>query len=128
MTVQTISYRRYLDISRKHSAVTNPVTNRPRRQAAITISNSFPLTDDHFELPQTRDEILLAIAHGLFARLTPLRLAAQTIRTASADRPEIVVAIDMIDLQIAVIARLAENLMAATSFQAKGLGNRIDPG
>ncbi|MFL9989357.1 hypothetical protein [Paraburkholderia sediminicola] len=97
------------------------VTSRSRWRAAIARSNGFPLTDDHFDLSQARDKALLTIAYELFSRLTSLRLVVRTIRMISADRPEILRAMDMIDREIARIASLAEDMIAATSFQAKGL-------
>jgi len=121
MSTLRISYRRYLDVSRKHSAVAYRTPNGPRARATIAFSNDVPLTDDHFDLSQTRNEVLLTIAHELFARVAPLRLAVQNIRTTSADRSEILGAIDAIDFEIARIASLAEDLIAATCFQAKGL-------
>jgi len=54
------------------------------------------------------------VAHELRGPLTPLRLATDLIRRASADRPEVLRSIDMIDRQITQIARLAEDLMDAT--------------
>ena len=54
------------------------------------------------------------VAHELRAPLTPLQLATQLIRRASADRPEVLRSLDMIDRQIAHIARLAEDLMDVT--------------
>jgi signal transduction histidine kinase len=112
MSAQRISYRRYLDIScKRRSAVSDRDMNRPRRRAAIAFSDNVPLTHGHFDLSQSRVEILLTIAHELFNRLTPLRLAVQTLRTASPDQPEILGAIDMIDREITRIASLAEDLM-----------------
>lgn len=121
MQRQRISYRRYLDVSSKHPAEAHRVTNRPRRRAAVAFSNNVPPTDDHFDLLQTRDAVLLTIAAKLFTRLALLRHAAQIIRTTSADRPKICRAIDTIDLEAARIASLAEDLLAAVSIQAKGL-------
>ncbi|PLZ03556.1 hypothetical protein CY652_03955 [Burkholderia sp. WAC0059] len=67
--------------------------------------------------PQTaapRDEILAMVAHELRGPLTPLQFAARIIRLASAKQPEVSSMVDIIDRQIAQIARLAEDLTDAT--------------
>jgi signal transduction histidine kinase len=61
------------------------------------------------------------VAHELRGPLTPLQLAAQLIRRASADRPEVLRSLDMIDRQVAQIARLAEDLMDATRIDRDAL-------
>jgi signal transduction histidine kinase len=64
--------------------------------------------------PPVSNQILAVVAHELRGPLTPLRLASQLIRQASAERPEILRLIDMIDRQVNGIARLAQDLMDAT--------------
>ncbi|WP_090543460.1 sensor histidine kinase [Paraburkholderia caballeronis] len=60
------------------------------------------------------DEILAIVAHELCNPLTPLQFAARALRLASVKRPEVSNMIDVIDRQIAQIARLAEDLTDAT--------------
>jgi signal transduction histidine kinase len=54
------------------------------------------------------------VARELRGPLTPLWMASQLIRNASAERPEILRLTDMIDRQVNGIARLAQDLMDAT--------------
>jgi signal transduction histidine kinase len=60
-----------------------------------------------------KDEILAMVAHELRGPLSPMQLAAHLIRRVSADRPEVLRSVDMIDRQIAQIVRLSEDLMDA---------------
>ena len=87
---------------------------RPFRQTAVVFLNDFPSIDDHVDAPQLTDQILAVVAHELRGPLSPLRLASHLIRRASADRPEVLRSIDMVDRQITQIARLADDLMDAT--------------
>jgi hypothetical protein len=120
--VQRTLYWRALDVpDERLSVAIRTVTNRRRRRAAIALSHSFPLTDDHSDLSQTRGEILLTMAHELFTRWALLRFAVQTIRTASVDLPEILPAIDTIDQEATTITRVAEGLLVAMSFEGIGL-------
>jgi signal transduction histidine kinase len=87
---------------------------RPFRQTAIALLNDFRSIDDHVDAPQLKDQILAVVAHELRGPLSPLRLASHLIRRASADRPEVLRSIDMIDRQTTQIARLADDLMDVT--------------
>ncbi|WP_341318540.1 HAMP domain-containing sensor histidine kinase [Paraburkholderia sp. IMGN_8] len=87
---------------------------RPFRQTAVAFLNGYPSIDDPVDAPQLKDQILAVVAHELRGPLSPLRLASQLIRRVSADRPEVVRSIDVIDRQICQIARLADDLMDAT--------------
>lgn len=97
-----------------HAAAMDEMIERPFWQTAIAFLNDFPSIDDHVDAPQLKDQILAVVAHELRGPLSPLRLASHLIRTASADRPEVLRSIDMIDRQITQIARLADDLMDAT--------------
>jgi signal transduction histidine kinase len=54
------------------------------------------------------------VARELRGPLTPMQLAIHLIRRASADRPEVLRSIDILDRLITQISRLAEDLMDAT--------------
>ncbi|RDJ98161.1 hypothetical protein DLM46_34470 [Paraburkholderia lacunae] len=98
----------------RHADVADKVMERPLRQAAVVFFNRSAPVHGHDDTPQLKDQILAMVAHELRGPLTPLQLATQLIRRASADRPEVLRSIDMIDRQITQIARLAEDLMDAT--------------
>ena len=70
-------------------------------------------TDHGVEAPPIGNQILAVVAHELRGPLTPLRMASQLIRSASAGRPEILRLTDMIDRQVDGIERLAQDLMDA---------------
>ena len=93
------------------------VTDAMTRRACRGTAHCF-LTDvgavDRVEAPPLRDQILAMVAHELRGPLTPLRMASEMIRSASAERPDILRLIDMIDRQVNGIARLAQDLMDAT--------------
>ncbi|MFM0170248.1 sensor histidine kinase [Paraburkholderia sediminicola] len=67
-----------------------------------------------FDALRRKDEILAMVAHELRGPLTPIQLASHFIRRASADRPEVLRSVDMIDRQLHQITRLADDLMDAT--------------
>lgn len=94
--------------------VTDEVMERAPRQAAIAFSNHFPSASRRFHALRRKDEILAMVAHELRGPLTPMQLASYLIRRASADRPEVLRSVDMIDRQLTQITRLAEDLMDAT--------------
>jgi len=98
----------------RHADVTDEMMERPTRQRAVAFSNHSPSAGHHLDALRRKEEILAMVAHELRGPLTPLRLATDLIRRASADRPEVLRSIDMIDRQITQIARLAEDLMDAT--------------
>jgi signal transduction histidine kinase len=75
----------------------------------------------HFDALRLKDEILAMVAHELHGPLTPLQFAADLIRRTSADRPEVLRSVDMIDRQITQIARLAEDLMDAVRVERGAL-------
>ncbi|WP_408185916.1 sensor histidine kinase [Paraburkholderia sp. RL17-381-BIF-C] len=84
-------------------------------------------TEQPVEAPPLSNEILAMVAHELRGPLTPLRMASELIRSASAERPEILRLIDMIDRQVNGIARLAQDLMDATRVDRGALRlNKVD--
>ncbi|WP_240975320.1 sensor histidine kinase [Paraburkholderia aromaticivorans] len=87
---------------------------RPPRQAAIAFSSNSSSAGHRFDALRRKDEILAMVAHELRGPLTPMQLAIHLIRRASADRPEVLRSLDMLDRQITQIIRLAEDLMDAT--------------
>jgi signal transduction histidine kinase len=90
------------------------VMERLSRATVAPALKEAPESDSHVNALQLRNEILAMVAHELRAPLTPLRLAAEVIRRASAGQPEVLRMIDMLQRQIDGIARLAEDLMDAT--------------
>jgi signal transduction histidine kinase len=97
-----------------HADVKDEVIERPPQRTSFALSSHAPSTSHHFDALRLKDEILAMVAHEMRGPLTPLRLATHLIRRASADRPEVLRSIDMIDRQITQLARLAEDLMDAT--------------
>jgi signal transduction histidine kinase len=67
----------------------------------------------HAAALRIKDEILAMVAHELRGPLMPMQFAADLIRRTSSDRPEVLRSVDMIDRQVAQIARLADDLMDA---------------
>ncbi|CAG4911747.1 sensor histidine kinase [Paraburkholderia saeva] len=94
--------------------VTDEIIEHPLRRPAVVLLNAARPVGDHVGAPKLKNQVLAMVAHELRGPLTPLQLATQLIRRASADRPEVLRSVDMIDRQIAQIARLAEDLMDAT--------------
>ncbi|MFL9933810.1 histidine kinase dimerization/phospho-acceptor domain-containing protein [Paraburkholderia sp. RL18-103-BIB-C] len=89
------------------------IEGAPRQSTVVAFNASRPV-GDHAGAPKLKNQVLAMVAHELRAPLTPLQFATQLIRRASADRPEVLRSLDMIDRQIANIARLAEDLMDVT--------------
>ncbi|MBK5089927.1 HAMP domain-containing histidine kinase [Burkholderia sp. R-69927] len=87
---------------------------RPQQRASAAFSSHAPSAAHRFDALRRKDEILAMVAHELRGPLTPMQLAIHLIRRASADRPEVLRSIDMLDRQITQISRLAEDLMDAT--------------
>ncbi|ANB75420.1 hypothetical protein AYM40_23900 [Paraburkholderia phytofirmans OLGA172] len=85
-----------------------------QQRASIAFSSHSPPAAHRFDALRRKDEILAMVAHELRGPLTPMQLAVHLIRRASADRPEVLRSIDMLDRQITQISRLAEDLMDAT--------------
>ncbi|CAB3744397.1 Alkaline phosphatase synthesis sensor protein PhoR [Paraburkholderia sediminicola] len=83
-------------------------------QTAVVPFAHSPRVGDPVGAPQLKDQILAMVAHELRGPLTPLGLATQLIRRVSTDRSEVLRSLAMIDRQITLIARLADDLMDAT--------------
>lgn len=98
----------------RHADGRDEIIEGTPRQATVVAFNASRPVGDHGGAPKLKNEVLAMVAHELRAPLTPLQLATQLIRRASADRPEVLRSLDMIDRQIAHIARLAEDLMDVT--------------
>jgi signal transduction histidine kinase len=101
------------------------IIQRPLRRPAVVQLNAPRPVGDHVGAPKLKNQVLAMVAHELRGPLTPLQLATQLIRRASADRPEVLRSLDMIDRQIVQIARLAEDLMDATRIERDAL--RMSP-
>jgi signal transduction histidine kinase len=99
------------DACRVH--VTDGVAERPKG-APASLSDYSSAACYRFDALRRKDEILAMVSHELRGPLTPIQLASHFIRKASADRPDVLRSVDMIDRQLAQITRLAEDLMDAT--------------
>ena len=115
MSVHSTSFRWSVGTQdARHADGTDEIIEHPLRQPTVVPFNWFRPVGDRVGVPKLRNQVLAMVAHELRGPLTPLQLATQLIRRASADRPEVLRSLDMIDRQIAQIARLAEDLMDAT--------------
>jgi signal transduction histidine kinase len=93
--------------------LTDAILEQPQQRAALAFTTPVSQPVRQFDALRVKDEILAMVAHELRGPLSPLQLAAQLIRRASADRPEVLRSVDMIDRQITHIVRLSEDLMDA---------------
>ncbi len=105
----------------RHITVTDEIIECPVRQSNVAFLNAPRPVEDHVDAPTLKDQMLAIVAHELRGPLTPLRLASHLIRGASANRPEVLRSLDMIDRQVAQIARLAEDLMDAARLDRDAL-------
>jgi signal transduction histidine kinase len=94
--------------------VNDEMMERPQQRASAAFSSHSQSVANRFDALRRKDEILAIVAHELRGPLTPMQLAIQLIRRVSADRPDVLRSIDMLDRQITQISRLAEDLMDAT--------------
>lgn len=107
--------------------VTDEMMKRGCRASADGFLADACAADHCVEAPPLSNQVLAMVAHELRGPLTPLRMASQLIRNASAERPEILRLIDMIDRQVNGIARLAQDLMDATRVDQGALRlNKVD--
>ena len=104
-----------------HADDTDGIIEPPLRTTNVLRFNAFRSAGGYVNAPQMKNQILAMVAHELRGPLSPLQLATQLIRRASADRPEVLRSLDMIDRQVAQIARLAEDLMDATRIDRDAL-------
>jgi signal transduction histidine kinase len=116
MSAHPVSFRRSVGTSDApdYADMSDEMMERPRQQSSTASSNHSSSTIRHFDSLRLKDEILGLAAHELRGPLTPLRLATHMVRTAFADRLDLLRAIEVIDRQIVEIARLTEDLMDAT--------------
>jgi signal transduction histidine kinase len=72
-----------------HAPLADTILEQPQQRptGAFTTPASQPVRQ--FDALRLKDEILAMVAHELRGPLSPLQLAAQLIRRASADRPEV---------------------------------------
>jgi signal transduction histidine kinase len=103
----------YGSVSRR-AVISDEMMEHVLPQTTVVPFARSPRVGDPVGAPQLKDQILAMVAHELRGPLTPLGLAAQLIRRVSADRPEVLRSLAMIDRQISLIARLADDLMDAT--------------
>ncbi|WP_429322488.1 sensor histidine kinase [Paraburkholderia sp. GAS448] len=121
MSVHSTSFRWSVGTyDARHADGTDEIIE-PLRQSTVVPFNGFRPVGDRVGAPKLKNQVLATVAHELRGPLTPLQLATQLIRRASADRPEVLRSLDMIDRQIAQIARLAEDLMDATRIDRDAL-------
>jgi signal transduction histidine kinase len=83
----------------------------PAAPATIFPSGRPPPVFRGRKAPDVMDEILTMIAHELLGPLSPLRLAAYSIRRASPDQPDVIRVIETVERQIDAVSLLAEDLM-----------------
>ncbi len=107
------------------AAVTDELMEPAQQRSTMRLSGRALQSDEHVDALRFKDEILAMVAHELRGPLTPLQFAADHIRRASADRPEVLRSVDMIDRQIAQITRLAEDLMDAMVDGSSLLGSPL---
>ncbi|MFM0649600.1 HAMP domain-containing sensor histidine kinase [Paraburkholderia bryophila] len=100
--------------AQKLPVVKDLMVKRLPRPTVVATAGDACTADDSVEAPPISNRILAMVGHELRGPLTPLRMASQLIRNASAERPEILRLVDMIDRQVNGIARLAQDLMDAT--------------
>lgn len=98
--------------------------NAPAQQAGIPAVTESPSPGHNVDAPQLKNEVLAIVAHELRGTLTPLRFGTHIIRSALADRPDMLRLLDMIDRQTNEIARLSEDLVDATRIGQGGF--RLD--
>jgi signal transduction histidine kinase len=89
------------------------ILEQPQQRPAGAFATPISQPLRQFDALRLKDEILAMVAHELRGPLSPMQLAAHLIRRVSADRPEVLRSVDMIDRQIAQIVRLSEDLMDA---------------
>jgi signal transduction histidine kinase len=127
MTVRSTSFRWSVGTyDARHADGTDEIIERPLRESTVVPFNGFRPVGDRVGAPKLKNQVLAMVAHELRGPLTPLQLATQLIRRASADRPEVLRSLDMIDRQIAQIARLADDLMDATRINQDALRMSCD--
>lgn len=115
MSASLASFRSSVDnFALQHAVLADEMMESSSRPVIVTALKNSTAADDHVAALQFKNKILAMVAHELRSPLTPLRLATHILRTASADRPDLLRLIDMIDRQIGGIARLSEDLIDAT--------------
>jgi len=100
------------------------IMKSPARRAGVPAVKDFPSSGHNVDAPQLKNEVLAMVAHELRGTLAPLRFGTHVIRSALADRPDMLRVLDMIDRQTSEIARLSEDLVDATRVGQGGL--RLD--
>lgn len=114
MSVRSTSFRWSVGThDAHHEELTDEIIARPPRRSTVVLLEAPRPGSDPAGVPNFKNRVLTMVAHELRGPLTPLQLATQLIRRASADQPEVLRSLDMIDRQVAQIARLAEDLMDA---------------
>src|SRR4029077_19585829 len=81
------------------SKVARDITERKRAEAALR------------EADRRKDEFLAMLAHELRNPLAPIRNAARVLRLAGPDQPDLRRAEDIIERQVAHLARLVDDLL-----------------
>ncbi|ANB72667.1 hypothetical protein AYM40_10015 [Paraburkholderia phytofirmans OLGA172] len=80
-----------------HADVNDEMMEQPQQRASTAFSSHSQSAAHRFDALRRKDEILAMVAHELRGPLTPMQLAIHLIRRASADRPEVLRSIDMLD-------------------------------
>lgn len=115
MSAHPVSFRSLVDSpALQYAVVADEITKSAAQLSAVPVLKDSPSTENDVDPPQPKNEVLAMVAHELRGPLTPLRLAAGVIRSALADRPDMLRLVDMVDRQINEIGRLSEDLMDAT--------------
>lgn len=106
---------RSLSDSQVLDGTTDPRYIRTEELTGLPSCNT-PASDAHL-----KNEMIAMVAHELRGPLSPLRLAACAMRLASTGMPDISRLVDIMDRQIAQIARLAEDLTDVTRISHNAL-------
>jgi signal transduction histidine kinase len=124
MSTYPVFFRSSPDDSGFRYPLVDEIMKSSARQAGVPVVKDAALSSHNVEAPQLKNEVLAMVAHELRGTLTPLRFGSHIIRSALADRPDMLRVLDMMDRQTSEIARLSEDLVDATRVGQGGL--RLD--
>ncbi|KAA0090954.1 sensor histidine kinase [Paraburkholderia sp. T12-10] len=124
MSAHPVFFRSSPDDSGVKHPLADEIMKSPAQRGGVPALNDSPWPAHNGHAPQLRNEVLAMVAHELRGTLTPLRFGAHIMRSALADRPDMLRMLDMIERQTNEIARLSEDLVDATRVGQGGL--RLD--
>lgn len=123
MSAHPVFFRSSPEDSRFKYPVVDEIMKSPARQVGVPVRDA-AFSGHNVDAQQLKNEVLAMVAHELRGTLTPLRFGTHIIRSALAERPDMLRVLDMIDRQASEIARLSEDLVDATRIGQGGL--RLD--